>query len=172
MVETDGGPAEEIDVPAVLARRPRTTLVDDLEHSWVAGDVTRFRYQDVEAIRVAGINVITTLDVQSAGSVRDLIAEVVEAPLGTAVPESVLASADEIQLVDISPVALRKRLRHGNIYPAGQIEPALRATFDVTRTRGPARDRTAVRQRARAPGAPRRWAGTGCPGGGLRPPQR
>ncbi|MGA9113376.1 MAG: AAA-associated domain-containing protein [Candidatus Dormiibacterota bacterium] len=133
VVETDGGPAEEIDVPAVLARRPRTTLVDDLEHSWVAGDVTRFRYQDVEAIRVAGINVITTLDVQSAGSVRDLIAEVVEAPLGTAVPESVLASADEIQLVDISPVALRKRLRHGNIYPAGQIEPALRATFDVTR---------------------------------------
>jgi len=133
VVAADGGPGEEIDVPAVLARRPQTALVDDLEHSWVSGGTTRFRYQDVETIRVAGINVITTLDVQSAGTVRDLIAEVVEAPVETAVPESVLASADEIQLVDISPVALRKRLRHGNIYPAAQIEPELRATFDMAR---------------------------------------
>jgi NitT/TauT family transport system ATP-binding protein len=133
MVEVDGGAREEIDVPAVLARRPQTALVDDLEHGWVSGDTSHPRYQDVETIRAAGINVITTLDVQSAGSVRDLIAEVVEAPAETAVPESVLAGADEIQLVDISPVALRKRLRHGNIYPAGQVEPALRGTFDMAR---------------------------------------
>ncbi len=172
MVEVDGGAREEIDVPAVLARRPQTALVDDLEHGWVSGDTSHPRYQDVETIRAAGINVITTLDVQSAGSVRDLIAEVVEAPAETAVPESVLAGADEIQLVDISPVALRKRLRHGNIYPAGQVEPALRGTFDMARTRGPARDRAAVRQRAGSPGASRRRARPRRPGGGLRSPQR
>ena len=127
------GSGEEIDLAAVLARRPQTALVDDLEHTSVVGGTSHARYQDVEAMQAAGINVITTLDVRSVGSVRDLVAEVTGAPSVAAVPESVLAGADDIQLVDISPVALRQRLRHGNIYPAAEIGPALQTTFDMAR---------------------------------------
>jgi NitT/TauT family transport system ATP-binding protein len=133
VVEGAEGSAEEIDLAAVLARRPQTALVDDLEHSSGADGMTRARYQDVEAMQAAGINVVTTLDVPSVGSVRDLVAEVIGAPAEAAVPESVLAGADEIQLVDISPVALRQRLRHGNIYPAAEIDSALQTTFDMAR---------------------------------------
>jgi two-component system sensor histidine kinase KdpD len=125
------GSGEEIDLAAVLARRPQTALVDDLEHTCAAGGTSRARYQDVEAMQAAGINVVTTLDVGSVGTVRDLVAEVTGAPSATAVPESVLAGADDIQLVDISPVALRQRLRHGNIYPAAEIDSALKTTFDM-----------------------------------------
>jgi len=131
VVKGADGDAREIDLAAVLARRPQTALVDDLEHSAAVDGTTHARYQDVEAMQAAGINIITTLDVGSVGSVRDLVAEVTGAPAGAAVPESVLAGADEIQLVDISPVALRQRLRHGNIYAAAEIDSALKTTFDI-----------------------------------------
>jgi NitT/TauT family transport system ATP-binding protein len=133
VIDGENGPRDEIDLSAVLARRPQTALVDDLEHVAGSGTTARARHLDVEAMQAAGISVITTLDVGSVGSVRDLVTEVIGTPVEAAVPESVLAGADEIQLVDISPVALQKRLRHGNIYPAAGIEGALRSGFDVAR---------------------------------------
>ncbi|HXZ99918.1 MAG TPA: AAA-associated domain-containing protein [Candidatus Binatia bacterium] len=132
LVAGDGGSEPEVDVAAVLARNPQTALVDDLDH--MPGSAGRQpRYQDVERLRDAGINVITTLDVGRVGSVRDLVEEVTGTPVEQTVPGSVLATADEVQLVDISPVALIKRLRHGNILPSGEIEPALRTTFEPAR---------------------------------------
>ena len=130
MVPTVGG---EIDLPAVLQRHPQAALVDDLEHVSGEGDARRVRYDDVQAMRDAGIDVITTLDITHVASVSDLTKDVTGIAPTSTVPDVVLSDVDDIQLVDVSPIAVRKRLEHGNIYPESEVAPALAGSFDIAR---------------------------------------
>ena len=120
---------EEMDLDAVLERRPQVALVDELAHSNVPGVRHRKRWEDVEELRDAGIDVLTTVDVQHLESVKDLVEHITGIAIRETVPDRVLDGADEIHLVDMAPEALRKRMRHGNIYPPERIETALANFF-------------------------------------------
>lgn len=120
---------EEMDTEAIIARHPQVVLVDELAHSNVAGSRNRKRYQDVEEILNAGIDVITTLNVQHLESLNDLVASITGVQVRETLPDRILHMADEVELVDIDPNALRQRMKHGNIYPAERIEPALSNFF-------------------------------------------
>jgi len=120
---------EEMDLDAVLARRPQVALVDELAHTNAPGVRHPKRWQDVEELRDAGIDVITTVNVQHVESVKDLVESITGITVRETVPDRVLDGADEIQFIDIAPEALRKRMRHGNIYAADKIDTALRNFF-------------------------------------------
>ncbi len=120
---------EEMDLEAVLARRPEVALVDELAHTNVPGLRHAKRWQDVEALRDAGIDVISTVNVQHLESVKDLVEKVTGAPVRETLPDRVLDDADVIQFIDIAPEALLKRMRHGNVYPAGKVDDALAHFF-------------------------------------------
>ncbi len=124
-VEYRGKAMEEMDLDAVLARHPQIVLVDELAHTNVPGVRHIKRYQDVEEILNAGIDVITTVNVQHLESVKDLAEHITGIPVRETLPDQVLDNADEIQFIDISPEALRKRMRHGNIYAPEKIDTAL-----------------------------------------------
>jgi two-component system sensor histidine kinase KdpD len=128
-VEYRGRLMEEMDLDAVLARRPQIALVDELAHTNVPGVRHIKRYQDVEEILAAGIDVITTVNVQHLESVKDLAEHITGIPVRETLPDQVLDNADEIQFIDISPEALRKRMRHGNIYAPEKIDTALSNFF-------------------------------------------
>ena len=120
---------EEMDLDAVLNRRPEIALVDELAHTNVPGVRHEKRWQDVEDIRAAGIDVITTVNVQHVESVKDLVEKVTGIVVRETVPDAELDGADEIQFIDITPEALRKRMRHGNIYSRDKVETALANFF-------------------------------------------
>ena len=120
---------EEMDVDAVIRRKPETVLVDELAHTNVPGLRHTKRWQDVEDIRAAGIDVITTVNVQHVESVKDLVEKVTGIVVRETVPDKELDGADEIQFIDITPEALRKRMRHGNIYSKDKVETALANFF-------------------------------------------
>ncbi len=120
---------EEMDTDAVIARNPTVALVDELAHTNVPGSPREKRYQDVEAIRDAGIHVVSTMNVQHLESVADAVATITGAPVNERVPDEVLLQADEIELVDMSPHALRQRMKHGNVYPAERTRVALEQFF-------------------------------------------
>jgi two-component system sensor histidine kinase KdpD len=120
---------EEMDTEAIMARRPEVALVDELAHSNVAGSRHPKRYQDVEELLDAGIDVITTLNIQHLESLNDLVASITGIRVRETLPDRVLDQADEVEVVDISPYALRQRMRHGNIYPVERIEAALNNFF-------------------------------------------
>ena len=101
----------------ILARRPAVALVDELAHTNAPGSSREKRWQDVEVLRDAGIDVISTCNIQHLASIADAVATITGAPVNERLPDSVLASADEIELIDMSPYALRQRMRHGNVYP-------------------------------------------------------
>ncbi|HEY2703522.1 MAG TPA: hypothetical protein VGL20_07515 [Candidatus Dormibacteraeota bacterium] len=124
-----GTPLEEMDLDAVLARRPQVALVDELAHTNAPGVPHPKRWQDVERLRDAGIDVITTVNVQHIESVKDVVEGITGIPVRETVPDQVLDGADEVQFVDIAPDALRKRMRHGNIYPLDKVDTALRNFF-------------------------------------------
>jgi two-component system sensor histidine kinase KdpD len=124
-----GVEVEEMDVEAILARRPQVVLVDELAHTNVPGLAHEKRYQDVIQIRDAGINVITTVNVQHLESLRDTIERITGIRVRETLPDWVIDEADEIELADISPEALQKRMLHGNIYPKSRIEDALQHFF-------------------------------------------
>jgi two-component system sensor histidine kinase KdpD len=124
-----GTTLEEMDLEAVLARRPQVALVDELAHTNAPGVRHPKRWQDVEELRDAGIDVLTTVNVQHVESVKDLVEGITGIPVRETVPDSVLDSADEIQFIDIAPEALRKRMRHGNIYAREKVDTALRNFF-------------------------------------------
>lgn len=107
---------EEMDLDAILERKPDLVLVDELAHSNVAGGRHPKRWQDVSEILEAGIDVYSTLNVQHIESYRDVVAQITGAPMHESVPDSVIDRADEIELIDISPGQLRKRLEEGKIY--------------------------------------------------------
>src|SRR5947209_8336195 len=120
---------EEMDVAAVLERRPTIALVDELAHTNAPGSANEKRWQDIEQLRDAGIDVISTLNVQHVESVNDVVEKITGIVQRETIPDRVLDLADEIQFIDISPEALRKRMRHGNIYQPDKVETALANFF-------------------------------------------
>lgn len=116
---------EEMDTEAILARHPQVVLVDELAHTNVAGSRHARRYQDVLEILDGGIDVVTTLNVQHLESLNDLIASITGIRVRETLPDRILDQADEVELIDIAPHALRQRMRHGNIYPPERVQPAL-----------------------------------------------
>jgi two-component system sensor histidine kinase KdpD len=128
-IEYQGVVIEEMDTDAVIARDPQVALVDELAHTNAPGSSREKRWQDVEAIRGAGINVISTLNVQHLESVADAVETVTGAPVRERLPDDVVARATEIELIDMSPRALRQRMKHGNVYPPERARIALDRFF-------------------------------------------
>ena len=120
---------QEMDVDAVARRRPEIALVDELAHTNVPGLRHNKRWEDVEDLRALGIDVITTVNVQHVESVKDLVEKVTGIIVRETVPDRELDGADEIQFIDITPEALRKRMRHGNVYARDKVETALANFF-------------------------------------------
>ncbi len=121
----------EMDVEAVLGRRPTVVCVDELAHTNVPGSATEKRAEDVERIRDAGIDVITTVNIQHLESLNDEVERITGVRQRETVPDEVVRTADQIQLVDMSPDALRRRMAHGNIYRPEQIDASLTSYFRV-----------------------------------------
>lgn len=127
--EYGGVVIEEMDVDAILARAPTVALIDELAHTNVPGSVRAKRWEDVEVVRDAGIHVVSTMNVQHLESVADAVATITGAPVNERLPDDVLLGADEIELVDMSPHALRQRMKHGNVYPPERTQVALERFF-------------------------------------------
>ena len=115
-VEYRGVVVEEMDTDAILARHPAVALVDELAHTNAPGSARAKRWEDVEVLLDAGIDVVSTCNIQHLESVADAVATITGAPVNERIPDEVLAAADEVELVDMSPYALRQRMRHGNVY--------------------------------------------------------
>ena len=124
-----GATFKEMDLDAVLARRPEIALVDELAHTNVPGSRNEKRWQDVEEMLDAGIDVISTVNVQHLESLNDVVEKVTGVPQRETVPDAVVRAADQVELVDMTPEALRRRMAHGNIYPAEKIDAALTNYF-------------------------------------------
>ena len=123
--------AEEMDLGAVLARSPAVALVDDFAHHNAPGSRHRARWQDIEDLLVAGIDVISTVSVGHLDSLADVVAKITGAAPRQTVPDSALRAAGEVELVDVAPEAMRDRLARGYIYPADQVEAALGGWFQT-----------------------------------------
>ena len=128
-IDYRGVVVEEMDAAAVIARHPVVAIVDELAHTNAPGSPREKRWQDVEAILDAGIHVISTCNVQHVESVADAVETIVDAPVNERLPDAILESADEVELVDMSPHALRQRIRHGNVYPPDRARLALDRFF-------------------------------------------
>ncbi len=128
-VEYRGVVVEEMDTDAVIARRPEVALIDELAHTNAPGSARAKRWQDIEAILEAGIDVVSTCNIQHLESAADAVATITGAPVNERIPDEVLARASEIELVDMSPHALRQRMRHGNVYPPERTAVALDRFF-------------------------------------------
>jgi two-component system sensor histidine kinase KdpD len=124
-MEHRGHGFEEMDADAVLARKPEVAIVDELAHTNVPGSRNAKRWQDVEEFLEAGIDVLSTVNVQHLESLNDVVQRITGVPQQETVPDEVVRKAEQIELVDITPEALRRRLAHGNIYPAHRIDAAL-----------------------------------------------
>lgn len=120
---------EDMDTDAIIARHPHVALVDELAHSNVPGSRHAKRYQDVQDLLAAGITVIATLNIQHLEGLNDIVEALTGVRQRESLPDWVLDDADEVELVDISPEALRARLRHGNVYAAARAERALAGFF-------------------------------------------
>ena len=130
VVEYRGSRLEEMDLDAVLARRPKIALVDELAHTNVPGSgKNEKRWQDVLDILAAGIGVITTVNIQHLESIADEVEQMTGARVRERVPDWVVRKADQIELVDSSPEQLRRRMLHGNIYPQAKVSQALTNFF-------------------------------------------
>ena len=122
---------EEMDLPAVLARAPELCLIDELAHTNAIGVEHAKRWQDVERVVEAGIDVYSTVNVQHLESLNDQVAELTGTRVRETIPDSVLTAADEVVLIDITPQALIERLRAGKIYRPDRVEAALNNFFRV-----------------------------------------
>ncbi|MDE2282568.1 MAG: sensor histidine kinase KdpD [Actinomycetales bacterium] len=120
---------EEMDLPAILARHPSVALVDELAHTNVPGVEHVKRWEDVEELLEAGIDVISTVNLQHLESVNDVVEAITGIAQRETVPDRVVRAAEQVQLVDQTPEALRRRLAHGNIYPAERVDAALSNFF-------------------------------------------
>jgi two-component system sensor histidine kinase KdpD len=129
LVTYRGSDFPELDVDAVLARHPEVVLVDELAHTNTPGSTNSKRWQDVEALRDAGITVISTVNVQHLESLNDVVAQITGIEQQETIPDEVVRRADQIELVDITPEALRRRLSHGNVYAPERIDAALSNYF-------------------------------------------
>jgi two-component system sensor histidine kinase KdpD len=131
-VDYRGVVVEEMDTDAVLARHPAVALVDELAHTNAPGSARQKRWEDVDALLDAGIDVVSTCNIQHLDSVADAVATITGAPVNERIPDEVLAAADEVELVDMSPYALRQRMRHGNVYAEDRARIALDRFFTET----------------------------------------
>jgi two-component system, OmpR family, sensor histidine kinase KdpD len=122
----------EFDLDAALARRPALILVDELAHTNAEGSRHAKRWQDIDELLQAGINVYTTLNVQHVESINDVIAQITGIIVRETLPDTILEQADDIELVDITPEELMERLREGKVYLPHQAERALQHFFQKT----------------------------------------
>ena len=128
-VEHRGVALDEMDLAAVVERRPDIALVDELAHTNAPGSRNDKRWQDVEELLAAGIDVISTLNIQHIESLNDVVEQITGVPQRETVPDSFLRGADQIEVVDLAPQALRDRLSGGFVYPAERIDAALSNYF-------------------------------------------
>src|SRR5690348_14963888 len=119
----------EMDVDAVLARHPDVALVDELAHTNVPGSRNPKRWQDVEELLAAGIDVISTLNIQHLESLNDVVESITGIAQQETIPDAVVRQAEQVELVDMTPEALRRRMAHGNVYPSERIDTALANYF-------------------------------------------
>ncbi|MFI9030079.1 ATP-binding protein [Streptomyces sp. NPDC053560] len=125
-----GGTFTELDLDALLARRPQVALVDEFAHTNVPGSGRNAkRWQDVEQLLAAGIDVITTVNIQHLESLNDVVETITEVPQSETVPDEVVRRAQQIEFVDIPPEGLRRRMAHGNIYAPEKVDAALAHHF-------------------------------------------
>src|SRR3984893_9108048 len=120
---------EEMDVDAVLARQPEVALVDELAHTNIPGSGNEKRWQDVEELLDAGIDVVSTLNVQHLESINDVVERITGVKQQETIPDAAVRQAEQVELVDMTPEAIRRRLAHGNIYPAERIDASLANYF-------------------------------------------
>src|ERR1700742_593906 len=146
--EYRGRVVDEMALDAILARRPRLVLVDELAHTNAAGSRHPKRYMDVEELLAAGIDVYTTLNVQHVESLNDVVARITRIRVRETVPDSIIDKADDIELIDLTPDDLIQRLKDGKVYVPHQAERAIRHYFsqgNLTALRELALRRTAQR---------------------------
>ncbi len=130
-VEYRGKPLQEMDLPAVLARRPELCLIDELAHSNAPGVEHEKRFEDVRDVLRAGVDVFSTVNVQHLESLNDQVAQLTGTHVRETIPDEVLAAADEVVLIDITPQALIARLRAGNVYRPERVPAALNNFFKI-----------------------------------------
>jgi two-component system sensor histidine kinase KdpD len=126
-----GTPLEEMDLPAVLARRPELCLIDELAHTNAPGLEHEKRYEDVRDVLEAGIDVFSTVNVQHLESLNDQVTQLTGARVRETIPDAVLSSADEVVLIDLTPEALIARLRAGKVYRPERVPAALNHFFKI-----------------------------------------
>ncbi|MBF8185738.1 sensor histidine kinase KdpD [Nonomuraea sp. K274] len=126
-----GATFTELDTEAVIARAPKVALIDELAHTNVPGSKNIKRWQDIDEILDAGIDVVSTVNIQHLESVNDVVQEITGVPQRETVPDEVVRRADQVELVDMSPQALRRRMAHGNIYTPAKVDAALSNYFRV-----------------------------------------
>ena len=129
VVEHRGATLTEMDLAAVLARRPDVVLVDELAHTNAPGSAHEKRWQDIDSLLAVGIDVISTVNIQHLESLNDAVEDITGIVQQETVPDAVVRAADQIELVDMSPEALRRRMAHGNVYPAEKVDAALANYF-------------------------------------------
>lgn len=120
---------EEMETDAVIRRQPAVALVDEIAHTNSPGSVHDKRWQDVQDILNAGITVISTVNIRHLESLADIVENITGVQVRERILDRVIDEADEVELIDMSPNALRQRTRHGNIYPPDRAERALEPFF-------------------------------------------
>lgn len=131
IIDYRGTSFTEMDVDAVIARQPKVALVDELAHTNIPGTRNAKRWQDIDDLLAAGIDVISTVNIQHLESLNDVVEKITGVPQRETVPDRVVRAADQIELVDMSPEALRRRMAHGNIYAPEKVDAALSNYFRV-----------------------------------------
>ncbi len=130
-MEYRGSAFTELDTDAVIARRPAVALVDELAHTNVPGSRHDKRWRDVEELLDAGIDVVTTVNIQHLDSVNDVVEQITGVAQRETLPDEVVRRADQVELVDMAPEALRRRMAHGNVYRPEKVDAALSNYFRV-----------------------------------------
>jgi two-component system sensor histidine kinase KdpD len=128
-MEYKGVTLEEMDTEAVIARKPQVACVDELAHTNAPGSKHEKRYGDVYELLDHGITVLSTVNIQHLESLADVVQTITGVPVRERIPDAVVDNADEVEVVDMSPQALRARIRHGNVYPAERAQQALHSFF-------------------------------------------
>ena len=130
-IEYRGTSFEEMDIDAILERSPTVALIDELAHSNIPGSRNEKRWQDVDELLDAGIDVISTVNIQHLESMNDVVEEITGIEQKEKIPDEVVRRAEQVELVDQTPEALRRRMAHGNIYKPEKVDAALANYFRV-----------------------------------------
>jgi two-component system sensor histidine kinase KdpD len=128
-IEYKGVTLQEMDTEAVIRRNPQVALVDEMAHTNAPGSKHEKRWQDVHELLDHGITIVSTVNIQHLESLADIVETITGAPVRERIPDWVVDQADELELVDMSPHALRQRIKHGNVYARERVEQALHSFF-------------------------------------------